>query len=193
MKKKNYHNLILSSSSLARKELLNKFGISYKSFYPNVNESPLINEFPENYVRRVSLLKAKEAKLKYKNDFIIAADTIVYCRKKFFFKTSDYSIAFDNLKSLSGRRHTVYTGLTMICPKDIITYSLTKTKIKFRLLNKNEIIKYLKLDEWKESTGSYRLQGYAGAFISFISGSYASAVGLPLEKLYPYLNKNNLI
>ena len=47
LKKKNYHNLILSSSSLARKELLNKFGLSYKSFYPNVNESPLIDHFIE--------------------------------------------------------------------------------------------------------------------------------------------------
>ena len=59
--------------------------------------------------------------------------------------------------------------------------------------SKKEIFDYLKLDEWKNKAGSYAIQGFAASFIDFISGSYTSAVGLPLEKLYTILSNNGLI
>ena len=71
-------------------------------------------------------------------------------------------------------------------------FYLTKTKIKFKVLNHIEIKKYLTLDEWKNKTGSYAIQGYGAYFVNFISGSYLGAVGLPLEKLY-YVFKDKKI
>ena len=158
-----------------------------------MNETPLKNERPESLVKRVSLMKANQAKLKYKNTFILSADTVIYTKKKFLSKTEDINIAFNNIKLLSGGRHTVYTGLTFINSKEEIKFYLTKTKIKFKKLNDKEIKEYLTLEEWKNVAGSYAIQGYGSSFINFISGSYTSAVGLPLEKVYTILKNYKLL
>lgn len=129
-------------------------------------------------------MKANQAKLKYKNSFILAADTIVYAKRKFFFKTEDVNVAFNNIKLLSGGRHTIYTGLTFISSKEEVKFYLSKTRVKFKKLNDLEVKQYLALEEWKNVSGSYAIQGYGSSFINFISGSYTSAIGLPLEKVY---------
>ena len=161
-------------------------------YEPNVDETPKDKETPQNLVKRISLLKAEEAHKQYKNHLIIAADTILYSRKRFFHKTTNKILAEKNLKLLSGRRHTIFTGLTILDKTNNKFFYLTKTKIKFKVLNDNEIKKYLTLDEWKNKTGSYAIQGYGSFFINYISGSYLGAVGLPVEKLY-YLLKDKKI
>lgn len=161
-------------------------------YEPNVDETPTDKETPQNLVKRISLLKAEEAHKQYKSHLIIAADTILYSRKKFFHKTTNKLLAEKNLKLLSGRRHTIFTGLTIIDKTYNKFFYLTKTKIKFKVLKDNEIKKYLMLDEWKNKTGSYAIQGYGSFFINYISGSYSGAVGLPVEKLY-YLFKEKKI
>ena len=138
-------------------------------------------------------MKAEEAHKKYKNHLIIAADTILYSRKKFFHKTTNKDLAEKNLKLLSGRRHTIFTGLTILDNTYNKLFYLTKTKIKFKVLNDIEIKKYLTLNEWKNKTGSYAIQGYGASFIDYISGSYPGAVGLPLEKLYYVLKDKKIL
>ena len=165
----------------------------FKVYKPNINESPLHKETPQNLVKRISLLKAEEAHKKYKNHLIIAADTILYSRKKLFHKTTDKEQAIKNLKLLSGKRHTIFTGLTIFDKSENKFIYLTKTKIKFKTLSDTEIKKYLTLDEWKNKTGSYAIQGYGAFFINFISGSYSGAVGLPLEKLYYVLKYKKIL
>ena len=93
---------------------------------------------------------------------------------------------------MSGRRHTIFTGLTIIDKTHNKFFYLTKTKIKFRVLSDIEIKKYLTLNEWKNKTGCYAIQGYGSFFINYISGSYSGAVGLPIEKLY-HIFKNKKI
>ena len=129
----------------------------------------------------------------YKDHFIISADTIVYARKQFLEKTNSRKIAFDNLTKLSGRRHQVFTGITFINNKGDIYYSLSVTRIKFKLLSKFEIEQYLNLNEWQECAGSYSIQGFAECFIDFISGSYSNVVGLPLVDVYKVLKKNDFL
>ena len=144
-------------------------------------------------MKRLSLNKAKEAKKKYKNNLIIAADTVVYARRSIFLKTTDQNIAYINLKKLSGRRHTVYTGVTTINANNETSFCLSKTKVKFKQIDEFDIKKYLNSNEWKNSSGSYAIQGYAASFISYVSGSYTSVIGLPMEKIYNILKKNKLI
>ena len=165
----------------------------FKVFKPNIDETPIHKETPQNLVKRISLLKAKEANKKYKGYLIIAADTILYSRKQFFHKTTNKIQAEKNLKLLSGKRHTIFTGLTILYKSQNKFFYLTKTKIKFKVLDNSEIKKYLTLDEWKNKTGSYAIQGYGAFFINYISGSYSGAVGLPLEKLYYVLKYKNIL
>ena len=94
---------------------------------------------------------------------------------------------------MSGRRHTIFTGLTILDKSCNKFFYLTKTKIKFKILNDNEIKKYLALDEWKNKTGSYAIQGYGSFFINYMSGSYLGAVGLPIEKLYNLLKDKKIL
>ena len=183
----------MSSSSLARQEILKKLNVPFKVFEPNVDETPTDKETPQNLVKRISLLKAEEAHKQYRRHLIIAADTILYSRKKFFHKTTNKGLAEKNLKLLSGRRHTIFTGLTIIDKTDNKFFYLTKTKIKFKVLKDIEIKKYLALNEWKNKTGSYAIQGYGAFFINYISGSYLGAVGLPLEKLYYVLKEKRIL
>ena len=117
----------------------------------------------------------------------------MYSRKKFFHKTTNKDLAEKNLKLLSGRRHTIFTGLTVLDKYYNKLFYLTKTKVKFKVLNDIEIKKYLTLDEWKNKTGSYAIQGYGAFFIDYISGSYSGAVGLPLEKLYYVLKDKKIL
>ena len=166
--------------------------MSFKVFNPNINETPIHKETPQNLVKRISLLKAEEASKQYKGCLIIAADTILYSRKQFFHKTNNKDKAKKNLKLLSGKRHTIFTGLTILDKSQNKFFYLTKTKIKFKVLDNSEIKKYLTLDEWQNKTGSYAIQGYGAFFVNYISGSYSGAVGLPLEKLY-YVLKNKKI
>ena len=165
----------------------------FKVFQPNIDETPIDKETPQNLVKRISLLKAEEAHKKYKNHLIIAADTILYSRKIFFHKTTNKVLAEKNLKLLSGRRHTIFTGLTILYKTHNKFFYLSKTKIKFKVLNDIEIKKYLTLEEWKNKTGSYAIQGYGAFFINYISGSYSGAVGLPLEKLYYVLKDKKIL
>ena len=165
----------------------------FKVFQPNIDETPIDKETPQNLVKRISLLKAEEAYKHYKNHLIIAADTILYSRKKFFHKTTNKDLAEKNLKLLSGKRHRIFTGLTIIDKTHNKFFYLTKTRIKFKVLNNIEIKKYLNLDEWKNKTGSYAIQGYGAFFINYISGSYSGAVGLPLEKLYYVLKDKKIL
>ena len=81
--------------------------------------------------------------MNYKNKFIISADTLVYANKQVIEKTYSRSKAFKNISLLSGRRHKVYTGLTFIDNESKEYFFLSKTIIKFNLLNKIEIQKYL--------------------------------------------------
>ena len=165
----------------------------FKVFKPNIDETPIIKETPQNLVKRISLLKAEEAYKQYKDYLIIAADTILYSRRKFFHKTTNKVQAKKNLMLLSGKRHTIFTGLTILDKSQNKFFYLTKTKIKFKVLDNSEIKKYLTLDEWKNKTGSYAIQGYGAFFINFISGSYLGAVGLPVEKLYYVLKDKKIL
>ena len=94
---------------------------------------------------------------------------------------------------MSGRRHTIFTGLTLLDKTHNKFFYLSKTKIKFKILEDIEIQKYLTLNEWKNKTGSYAIQGYGAFFINYIAGSYSGAVGLPLEKLYYVLKDKKIL
>ena len=166
---------------------------SFEVFSPDIDETISHSESPKDVVKRLSLLKAKKAYEIYANCFILSADTVVYCRRKILDKTVSREIAHNNISKLSGRRHQVFTGITFINNKGHIYYLLSRTIIKFKLLNKREIEHYLNLNEWQDCAGSYSIQGFAETFVNFQSGSYSSVIGLPLNKVYRLLKKYNLV
>jgi septum formation protein len=187
------HSFVLASASPRRVELLNSIKIFPKIIYTsNINETKCKNEDPRKYCNRIASDKAIKAIEKYPDDFILSADTIVFCSKKIFLKPKNEDEAKAFLSFFSGRKHNV---LTCVClaKKNVIKVKEVITKITFKRLSRQEIEEYLLTNEWKDKAGAYGIQGYAEKFVKRINGSYSNVVGLPLFETYNLLNSYGLI
>jgi septum formation protein len=187
------HGFVLASSSPRRIELLNNIKIFPKIIYSsNINEAINNKEDPRKYCIRIAKDKALKALEKYPEDFVLSADTIVFCSKKIFLKPKDEEEAKKFLSFFSGRKHNI---LTCVClaKKKLIKFKKVITKITFKRLTKQQIEEYLLTNEWRDKAGAYGIQGYAEKFIRKINGSYSNVVGLPLFETSNLLNSHGLI
>ena len=178
------NKLILASSSPQRQKMLNQIGIiPYKIVPANITEDLRYKETAKNYVLRVAKEKALKVAEEYPDNFILSGDTIVAKGPKFFFKPKNKIEAYQTLKFLSGKRHKVFSAISIINPKKKIYSKISITTIKFSNINENELNEYLSLNEWKGKAGSYALQGFGAKFIQWIHGSASGVIGLPLYEL----------
>jgi len=187
------HSFVLASASPRRIELLKNIKIYPKITYSSkINEDIISKENPRKYCIRIAKNKALKALEKYPEEFILSADTIVFCSNKIFLKPKDKEEAKKFLAFFSGRKHNV---LTCVClaKKNLIKVKKVFTKVTFKKLNTQEIEEYLLTNEWKDKAGAYAIQGYAEKFIKRINGSYSNVVGLPLFETYNLLNSQGLI
>ena len=191
--KDNKKKLILATSSKNRELILKRMKVPFVAISPEISEVPKVNEEPKLITKRLSYEKAMFVKKSFRNDYILAADTIVYARRKVIDKTHIKDQAKLNLKALSGRRHRVFTGITFLQADSKYFQYVCTSIVKFRVLSEKDIDDYLSLNEWKDCSGSYSIQGFAESFVEMISGSYSNVVGLPMHIIYKILKNNNLI
>ena len=187
------HSFVLASSSPRRIELLNSIKIFPKIIYSSdINEDIDSKENPKKYCMRVAKNKALKALEKYPEEFILSADTVVFCSNKIFLKPKNKEEAREFLTFFSGRKHNV---LTCVClaKKNSLKVKKVITKVTFKRLNKQEIDEYLSTNEWKDKAGAYAIQGYAEKFIKRINGSYSNVVGLTLFETFNILKTYKLI
>ncbi len=112
--------------------------------------------------------------------YLIAADTVVGLGRRVLGKPVDAAEARLFLEMLSGRRHRVYGGVSVIAPDGRRAERLVTTSVRFKRLERSEIDAYIAGGEWTDKAGGYGIQGLAGAFVPAITGSYFNVVGLPL-------------
>ena len=187
------HSFVLASSSPRRIDLLNNIKIFPKKIYlSEVNEDINSKENPKKYCIRVAKNKALKVLEKYPEEYVLSADTIVFCGNKIYLKPKDKEEAKEFLTFFSGRKHNVLTCLCL-AKKNLIKVKMVITKITFKRLNKHEIEEYLSTNEWKDKAGAYAIQGYAEKFIKRINGSYSNVVGLPLFETFNILKSYKLI
>ncbi len=183
--------IYLASSSPRRKRLLQQLNIPFKTFSVDIDEKIKKNESPVRAVKRLSLEKMDMAKKIVKRGIIITADTIVVLDNQIIGKPKNKKDAKKILKKLSGRTHKVYTGFSVfnsVNGKIITEYE--KTFVKFRELNKKEIVDYISTGSPMDKAGAYGIQDDFGAvFVEKINGCYYNVVGLPLTKVYKSLLK----
>lgn len=176
----NDQTLILASASPRRLELLKQVGITPDHIIPaEIDETPHSNEAPRSLASRLAKLKAIEIAKDHPSSFVLASDTVVACGRRILGKAKDKEEAKRFLKLLSGRRHSVYTGISLICPAGE-NHRTVKTVVKFKQLDQDDIDQYLSHDEWTGKAGAYAIQGRAARYIASINGSYSNVVGLPL-------------
>jgi septum formation protein len=118
---------------------------------------------------------------------ILAADTVVALGKRILPKAEDEATARDCLHKLSGRRHRVISGISLVLPDGRqLTKSVTTT-VAFKRLSAEDINRYIASGEWDGKAGGYAVQGLGAMFVRFLSGSYSNVVGLPLFEVGGWL------
>jgi len=178
---KNTNNLLLASASSRRLDLLRQIDVVPDDVISaDIDESQLKGEKPLTLAQRLSERKAKRVFEGHSGAYILAADTVVACGQKVLDKAENSHKAMKTLKKLSGRRHQVYGGITLICPDGRVLKRSCKTLVQFKPLSDNEIEAYIGSGEWEGKAGAYGIQGIAGGFVKFLSGSYSNVVGLSL-------------
>lgn len=188
-------NIILASKSPRRQELLKRIVNDFRVVVSDFDEESVVfNGEPRDYVEKLSLEKAKAvAEKASKNSLIIAADTIVVLNKEVLGKPKSEEQAFNMLSMLSGKTHTVYSGVTIMSNDTNEIYSeVVSTEVKFSNLTRAEIQNYITTKEPMDKAGAYGIQGLGAIFVEEIKGCYYNVVGLPLNKLNKMLMKFNV-
>ena len=171
---------ILASASPRRLDLLAQIGIVPDLVVPaDLDESERPGELPRAYVTRLAAAKAASVAAQYPDAVVLGADTIVVVGRRILPKTADEAQARQCLTLLSGRRHRVMTAVTIIAG-GTARHRLSMTIVAFKPLTAGEIDAYIDSGEWRDKAGGYGMQGFAEAFVRFLSGSHSGVVGLPL-------------
>lgn len=182
--------LLLASRSPRRLELLQMLGFQVSTIIPDVDEAAVRAESPAQLALKLSLLKAEAAThLMTSTDVpIVAADTLVEVDGKILGKPHSADEAKEMLMLLSGKRHYVHTGITVIAADRTLS-AVESAAVDFRPLSEEEIDAYIISGAPMDKAGAYGIQGPAGAFVERIEGDYFAIVGLPLCRLTTMLRE----
>jgi septum formation protein len=175
-------NLILASQSPRRAELLRTAGFSFTIRARPVEELRRVGEAPVEYVRRLAREKA-EAAWEDADEIVLGADTIVLVDHRVLEKPRDVDEARAMLASLSGRTHTVITGICLRHAAGAIV-DVESTLVRFVALTDEEIDQYVASGEPMDKAGAYAIQGLASKFVDRVEGCYFNVMGLPLARFY---------
>tara|TARA_B110000977_G_C11026085_1_gene473212 strand:- start:536 stop:1132 length:597 start_codon:yes stop_codon:yes gene_type:complete len=169
--------LMLSSSSPRRAELLKQIGLDFSVSHPEVDETPIRGEAPDIYVARLALSKAKVG---WTDGFIsLGADTIVVHEGKLLGKPTNADEGIWMLRSLSAQTHQVMTGVAVydgVRNESVVVTS----QVSFRSITPAEAQAYWQSGEPHDKAGGYAIQGLGAIFCDKIEGSYTAIVGLPV-------------
>lgn len=173
--------LILASASPRRLDLLARIGVSPDAVDPaDIDETPRPAELPVPHAERMAAEKAASVAARHPDAFVLAADTVVAVGRRILPKTETEDEARACLELMSGRRHRVHTGVTLIDPDGRARHRLSTSIVALKRLHPDEIAAYVAGGEWRGKAGGYAIQGAAEAFCRFMSGSWSGIVGLPL-------------
>jgi septum formation protein len=177
--------LILASASTRRAEILRNAGIAFTVLHSAVDETPMPGESGSDLVQRLANAKGELVAARAVGPaIVIAADTVVLLEGQVLGKPRTSEDARNMLEKLSGRTHSVITGVTLIRLPDAERRSFTETtQVHFATLSDEELTRYLSSAEPSDKAGSYAIQGRAGRYIPRIEGCYFNVVGLPLSRL----------
>ena len=180
--------LVLGSASPRRKALLSELGFNFRVVSAETDESFDPAQSPEEIV--LSICRKKIAAIWPQlaaNEKLICADTIVFLSGKVLGKPQSKADAIEMLQQLSGKTHEVYTGV-VIKDRSAEHQLVDCTTVRFQELKLEDIIHYIEAHQAMDKAGSYGIQDWIGHIgIVEIRGSYTNVMGLPTQRLYPFL------
>jgi septum formation protein len=183
--------IILASASPRRRELLDQIKVAYRVYPVDLDESPLINETPLDYVQRLAAEKSAACIAELGDSVpVLAADTAVVLDDLIMGKPKDRDDALAMLRLLSGKMHRVYSAISLRGRQHDQAVSITE--VTFRPLTECEIEVYWQSGEPADKAGSYAIQGLGGIFVESINGSFSGVVGLPLFETAELLSRQGM-
>ena len=197
--------IVLASASPRRQELLRNAGIPFTVQPADINETPLASESPRDCAERLAREKALAVFKNRPREYVLGADTIVVVDDTILGKPRDAEDAARMLRLLSGRTHSVITGVCVVGRKvvsgrwsgttedpELRTASET-TLVTMCGLSDDEIRAYVATGEPMDKAGAYAIQGMASRWIPRIEGDYSNVVGLPVARVYAMLREEGAI
>jgi septum formation protein len=185
--------LILASTSPFRKEILNKLGIDFDTVSPEVDETALANETPQQLVERLSIAKAKAVADKNESALVIGSDQVSVIDNKVIGKPHSHENAVKQLQNASGRTVTFYTGLCLY-NSDTQRYQseVVPFNVVFRELNDSQIENYLKKETPYNCAGSFKSEALGIVLFEKLEGDDPNTLmGLPLIRLVKMLENED--
>ena len=183
--------IVLASQSPRRQELLARIGVEdFKTLSLDIDESYPEGLSPEDTVRYIAKKKCDAAAaLCAPDDLIITADTMVFLGNDRLGKPRDEEDALRMLRALSGRAHTVCTGVTVRRGETVLTRAQA-TDVYFRPASQAELRAYIRGGEPMDKAGAYGVQSLGALLVERIDGDFYNVMGLPVEKLGQCLTKH---
>ena len=172
---------VLASASPRRKEILENAGFTFEIIVSDADENITDSLTPSETVEELAKRKALAVWDKNKDAVVFGCDTVVAIDGKILGKPKDDDEAFSMIKMLSGRAHTVSTGVC-ICAENKISVFSNTTEVEFYELSDETIRSYIATGEGRDKAGSYGIQGYGCVLIKEIKGDYFSVMGLPVSQ-----------
>ena len=179
--------IILASASARRRDLMKLMGLEF-TVIPSGADERMEPCPPERYVTALAERKALYVAKSNPNSIVIGADTVVVLDGDIIGKPKDRDDAYRILRSLSGRTHTVYSGISVVYG-DCIQTECDMTKVTFAHISDEEIWGYIDSGDPMDKAGAYGVQGPFCVNITRIEGSFFTVVGLPVHMLYRMLAK----
>ena len=178
-------SVVLASASPRRQELLRQVGIPFVVDPSNAEETIHPEWTVAEIAQRLAERKAFDVAARHPEaDVVIGADTVVVLGSEPLGKPVDAADAARMLAKLSGRTHEVYTGFALVSPRQSRSVAgAACTQVRFRVLDEEEISRYVASKEPMDKAGSYAIQGLASLFVERIEGDYFNIVGLPIAQV----------
>lgn len=176
-------HLVLASASPRRIEIFRMAGLN-PEVCPSEIDEPLDQRYTHHLVQKHAVNKALNVQTRYgASSIIVAADTLVCLGNKILGKPINDTEAKHFLLMLSGKTHTVYTGVCILWKGRKLT-DYEKSKVSFQHLSEQEIDSYIQTKEPMDKAGAYGIQGYGSQFIHDIKGCYFNVMGFPINLFY---------
>ena len=180
--------IILASASPRRKELLSTAGLKFEICVKDVDESVPGGTPPSDAAEMTAAKKALASAAEHPDDIVIGADTIVVAEGKILGKPHSEEDAAGMLRMLSGREHTVITGVCIACEGKTEIFH-KESKVSFYPLTEKEIADYVATGEPMDKAGAYGIQGKGSVLVEKIEGDYFNIVGLPVASTVRAIRK----
>ena len=188
MRIRQHMEIILASKSPRRRELMERMGLSFSVVESGADENISKDLPPEEYVKELSYRKAAYVAREHKGACVVGSDTVVVYDGKILGKPKTRDEAFSMLRMLSGKTHTVYTGIAVMCgDKKLI--DCDATRVTFSELSDDEINGYIDTGDPMDKAGAYGIQGRFCSYIESVEGSFFTVMGLPVHLLYKMLKE----